>query len=118
MMGRRKKIVDETNEFEDEFIVRKRPKIPSDSWQVVPHRKLQHRKAAIYRDRKNSKETKIPPLTSLHSLSKTVPVPNVPKTQLKKRIGKQVNSVELSVSQLVKITLVDYNSVSYFQRAS
>lgn len=114
-MGRRKKIVEEIDELTGEIIVRRKPKIPGDAWQVVPHRKLQHRKAAMY---KNQKANSFPNITSLHVLSKTVPVPNVTKTQLKKRTGKQVNSVELSVSQLVKITLVDYNSVSYFQRAS
>ena len=91
----------------------KNKRFTSDPWLSVTHRDLFKRKASVY----NAKKNDIQQITTLSELIKKKQ-PKLKRKALSKRKAVQVDTVELSVSQLVKIKLKDYNSIEYRLRVS
>lgn len=87
--------------------------IPNDPWLVVSHCDLLKRKASLCNPKKNN----IHKVTTLNELIRKKQ-PKLKRKALSKRKAVQVDTVELSVSQLVKIKLKDYNSIEYRLRVS
>ena len=87
-----------------------------DSWQVIPHCPLSKRTVTPYKKSRQAELIKTQ-VTSLKQFIKTK-LPKIKRKQLTKRRAIQVNTAELSVSQLIKITLTDYNSINYRSKVS
>ena len=86
-----------------------------EPWQVIPHCPLSNRKVTAHKNKKIESEKK--QITSLKQLAKTK-LPTICQKQLKTRKAIQVDTVELSVSQLIKVKLTDYNSIDYRLKVS
>ncbi|MDR0678361.1 MAG: hypothetical protein LBF44_02385 [Holosporaceae bacterium] len=109
----------EEKEFDEEDRPKKKirqsqntKKITDDSWSIVPHTSLLSRKIATGTKIKG-KNIQVQKITSVKNFTKKKFDISIETTPLAQRKAKRINLIKKTLSQIIKTTLKDYNSINF-----